>query len=38
MAGDEPYTPEESVAVNQALRTHRATTQAAERALRVRDV
>lgn len=30
------YTPEESVMVNEALRTHRATTQAAERALKVR--
>ena len=29
------YTAEESVMVNEALRTHRATTQAAERALKV---
>lgn len=35
MSSDQPYTPEEAVAVNQALRTHRATTQTAERALRV---
>lgn len=29
------YTAEESVMVNEAIRTHRATTQAAERALKV---
>ena len=31
----DPYTPEETAAVHSALRTHRATTQAAERALKV---
>ena len=31
----EPYTPDEAAAVHQALRTHRATTQTAERALKV---